>query len=205
MPDDARGYRVLKAPCSAEIREKGSRFLALVQPVGLSSEAKAFRKRLEREHRGASHHCWAQRIGWPPAERWSDSGEPRGTAGEPIVRVLRSRELSDVLAVVIRWFGGTKLGKGGLARAYSAAVAAALEPGRFEARHATSLIRFRTSYEKVGALKRLVRPGEVEWLEESYGAEVAGILRVRLDLEADVREALADLCIEARPGPEDHS
>ena len=69
------------------------------------------------------HHCWAWRLGAPPRERSSDAGEPAGTAGVPMLQVLRGAGLSDVLAVVVRWFGGTKLGKGGLARAYAAAVA----------------------------------------------------------------------------------
>src|SRR6185436_899291 len=110
----------------AEIREKGSRFLAVLGPVAGEEEAKARLAAVEREFPDATHCCWAFRIGDPPRERSSDAGEPSGTAGVPILQVLRGADLSDVLAVVIRWFGGTRLGKGGLARAYAAAAREAL-------------------------------------------------------------------------------
>ncbi|MFQ5527940.1 MAG: IMPACT family protein [Thermoanaerobaculia bacterium] len=196
MPEPAAGYRVLAATTTAEVREKGSRFLAVVAGATDSAEAGAVRDQLAREHAGASHHCWAERIGWPPAERWSDAGEPRGAAGEPIVRVLRAREISDVVAVVVRWFGGTKLGKGGLARAYSASVVAALENGSFGRRHATSMLRLRMPYERIGAVKRLVRSGDVEWVDEDYGTGVTVTLRVRIDRIDALREALANLHVE---------
>ncbi len=205
MADSASSYRVLGSACTAELREKGSRFLALVHPVADEGEGGRLRERLAGRYRDASHLCWAQRLGWPSRERWSDAGEPRGTAGEPIARILRSRELSDVVAVVIRWFGGTKLGKGGLARAYSAAVSAALESAVFDTRHATARLRLRLPYDKVGAVKRLVRPGEIDWLDEEYGAEVAAGLTVRRELVAEVLSALANLRIEAEVEPEDHS
>ena len=101
----------------AELREKGSRFLAVVSPVESESDAREELRQLERRYPDATHHCWAWRLGWPSRERSSDAGEPHGTAGEPILRVLRGAGLSNTLAVVVRWFGGVKLGKGGLVRA----------------------------------------------------------------------------------------
>lgn len=198
-------HRALLSECSAELREKGSRFLAVVRPVEDIAAARAVRAELAREHLDASHHCWAERIGWPPEERSSDAGEPHGTAGEPIARALRSHELSDVVAVVIRWFGGTKLGKGGLVRAYRGAVVAALESGTFEDRHPMTVLRVRVPYGKVGAVKRLIRPGEVELLSESYTEDVVVELRLRRNREESLREALADAGIAARAASEDHS
>jgi len=110
----------------AEIREKGSRFLAVIGPAMDEAAARAALGTLEREFPDATHHCWAWRLGSPARERSSDAGEPAGTAGIPMLQVLRGAGLSDVLAVVVRWFGGTKLGKGGLARAYAAAAREAL-------------------------------------------------------------------------------
>lgn len=205
MAVEQGGYRVLSEVSTAELREKGSRFLALAIPVADASQAKVDRQRLAVEHRDASHHCWAQRVGWPPRERWSDAGEPRGTAGEPIARVLRARQLSDTLAVVVRWFGGTKLGKGGLARAYAGALALALEGARLERKYPTVTVRLRMPYDRVGSVKRLIRPGEVEWLAGDYGAVVTASLRVRLDRIEWVRDALADLRVEAEFEREDHS
>src|SRR5687768_18408079 len=111
----------------AEIREKGSRFLAVIGPAADEAAAKARLATLEREFPDATHHCWAWRLGSPPRERSSDAGEPAGTAGVPILQVLRGAGLSDAQAVAVRWFGGTRLGKGGLARAYAAAAREALQ------------------------------------------------------------------------------
>ncbi|HEV2852454.1 MAG TPA: YigZ family protein [Thermoanaerobaculia bacterium] len=181
----------------AEIREKGSRFLAVVAPAADEGAAKAVLAALEREFPDATHHCWAWRLGSPPRERGSDAGEPAGTAGVPMLQVLRGAGLSDVMAVVVRWFGGTKLGKGGLARAYAAAVREALPGLPLAARVPTARVAFAIPYEKVGAVKRLLRPPEVELEAEEYGAAARLVLAVHEERLAAVRETLADLGIES--------
>jgi uncharacterized YigZ family protein len=179
----------------AEIREKGSRFLAIVGPAAGEEAAKAGLAALEREFPDATHHCWAWRVGDPPRERASDAGEPAGTAGVPMLQVLRGAGLSDVLAVVVRWFGGTKLGKGGLARAYAAAVREALPALPVELRVPTARLAVRIPYEKVGAVKRLVHPPAVELESEEYGAEARLVLAVHEERVAAMQELLADLGI----------
>lgn len=181
----------------AEIREKGSRFLAVIGPAADELAAKALLAALEREMPDATHHCWAWRLGSPPRERSSDAGEPAGTAGVPMLQVLRGAGLSDVMAVVVRWFGGTKLGKGGLARAYAAAVREALPGLPAAARVPTARIAIEIPYDKVGAVKRLLRPPEVELEAEEYGAAARLVLAVHEDRLAAVQEALADLGIES--------
>src|SRR5689334_22504590 len=138
----------------AEIREKGSVFLAVVGPAADEAAAKALLAALEREMPDATHHCWAWRLGSPPRERSSDAGEPAGTAGMPMLQVLRGAGLSDVLAVVVRWFGGTKLGKGGLARAYAAAAREAVQGLPVLSRVPTVRLAVEVAYERVGAVKR---------------------------------------------------
>lgn len=189
----------------AEVREKGSKFLARVEPVSDPHDARAFRERLAESYRDATHQCWAERLGWPAVERWSDAGEPRGTAGEPILRVLRAHELSNVAAVVVRWFGGVKLGKGGLARAYSGALVEALEGASFEACFPMASLRLRMAYDQIGAVKHLARVRGAEWLAARYGVDVEVTLRMRADVEAEVRSGLADLRAEVVSEPEDHS
>ena len=181
----------------AERREKGSRFLALVEPVEDESVARERLKSLSIEHSDATHVCWAWRIGQPPSERFSDAGEPAGTAGTPMLQVLRGAKLSDLMAVVVRWYGGVKLGKGGLARAYSQVVQEALEELPTEERVPTVLVEIVVPYTRFGDLKRLVHPPEVEIVDERYADE-----SVRLTLEVAVgrqewlREALASLGAE---------
>jgi uncharacterized YigZ family protein len=179
----------------AEIREKGSRFLAILGPAADEGGAKARLGALEREFPDATHHCWAWRLGDPPRERSSDAGEPAGTAGVPILQVLRGAGLSDVLAVVVRWFGGTRLGKGGLARAYAAAAREALPRLPVAVRVPTARLALRVPYERVGAVKRLVHPPAVELESEEYGEDARLVLTVHEDRMGALREALADLGI----------
>ena len=185
----------------AEIREKGSRFLAVAGPAASEEEARARLADLERRYSDATHHCWAWRLGAPPRERSSDAGEPAGTAGMPILQVLRGAGLSDVMAVVVRWFGGTKLGKGGLARAYAAAAREAVQGLPVAARVPIVKVSLAAPYERVGAVKRLIHPPEVELEREEYGADaanVADIAGARLVLA--VHEERLDALAEALAG-----
>jgi uncharacterized YigZ family protein len=177
----------------ATIREKGSVFLAVVAPAADEGAAKAALAAVEREYPDATHHCWAWRVGAPPRERSSDAGEPAGTAGVPMLQVLRGAGLSDVLAVVVRWFGGTRLGKGGLARAYAAATREALRELPVVSRVPTVRIAVEVPYERVGAVKRLLRPPEIELESEEYGAAARLVLVVHEERREALREALADL------------
>lgn len=179
----------------AEIREKGSVFLAVLGPAADEAAAKALLAGLEKEFPDATHHCWAWRLGAPPRERSADAGEPTGTAGVPILQVLRGAGLSDVMAVVVRWFGGTKLGKGGLARAYAAAAREALQGLPVVRKVPTARLAIEVPYEKVGAVKRLLRPPEIELEAEEYGAAARLVLAVHEEREETLREALAELGI----------
>jgi uncharacterized YigZ family protein len=185
----------------ATIREKGSVFLAVIVPAADEEAAKAALAALGREHPDATHCCWAWRVGAPPRERSADAGEPAGTAGVPILQVLRGAGLSDVLAVVVRWFGGTRLGKGGLARAYAAAAREALRELPVVSRVPAVRVAVTVPYERVGAVKRLLRPPEIDLESEEYGAAARLVLAVHEERQASLREALADLgvaCIDCR-------
>jgi uncharacterized YigZ family protein len=133
---------VISRQAEAVLEVRKSRFLAGTFRAASTDEALALLKRIREESRDADHHCWAWRIG-PGGEqsRYSDDGEPSGTAGPPILQVLARREMTNVLLVVTRYFGGTKLGAGGLARAYGEAAKAALDAS--EPRPLRLLVRFR--------------------------------------------------------------
>lgn len=186
-------YRVPAARAEAELREKGSRFLAVIERVEDEAGREAALETLAARHPDATHHCWAARIGHPPVERSSDAGEPSGTAGMPILQTLRGAELSDVLAVVIRWFGGTKLGKGGLARAYAAATREALESLPVARKVPRVALSLTLPYDRLGAVKRLIHPPEVELLDERYAEAVTLELAVEERHREEVEEALRDL------------
>ncbi len=196
------GYLAAAGFAEAEVREKGSRFRAFVVPAASEEEAGAALAELARRFPDATHHCWAWRLGDPPRERSSDAGEPRDTAGPPILQAVRSAGLSDALAVVVRWFGGNKLGKGGLARAYGAAAREAVAATPAARRVPSLLLALEVSHERVGAVRRLLRPPAIELAEEAYGERARLVLRVRADHREAVEEALAGLGVAlAKRGP----
>lgn len=184
-------YLVPAGRAQCQLREKGSRFLALVESGPNEESVRARIKAYQQEYRDATHVCWAWRTGSPPVEGRSDAGEPAGTAGMPMLQVLRGADLSDVLAVVIRWFGGTKLGKGGLARAYAGAVKGALEVLPVAERRPITRLRVSLPHSRVGDLKRLVHPPDVAIVEESYAEQVEITLEVDRERATEVREAVA--------------
>lgn len=121
-------YRIVTEPKASDVEAKKSHFICEIKTVSNEEEAKAFLDAVRKEHREARHHCFAMRIGEPGTEyeRFSDDGEPQGTAGKPILSLLQGADLYDCIAVVTRYFGGTLLGTGGLVRAYSDSVKEAL-------------------------------------------------------------------------------
>ena len=184
-------YKAPAGEARSELKERGSRFVALLRPVAGEGEAEAVLAELRRTHRDATHLCWAWRMGAPPRERSSDAGEPHGTAGVPMLQVLRGAGLSDVLAVVLRWYGGVKLGKGGLARAYAGAVRAALAELPTESRRSTVRLELEVPFDRLGAVRRLIRPPAVRLQAEEYADCARLRLEVERQAERELREALA--------------
>jgi uncharacterized YigZ family protein len=189
--------RVPAAPAEGTLREKGSLFHAVIVPLpegageGGAAEALAA---LARRFAGATHVCWAFRVGEPPRERSSDAGEPHGTAGVPMLRALQGADLLDVGAAVARWFGGVKLGKGGLARAYAGAVRAALANLAVAERTPVVALALSVPYERLGAVQRLVHPPEVELAAAEYdGLQARLVLKVHAARRAALEEALAEI------------
>jgi uncharacterized YigZ family protein len=189
---------VPESAAEASRRELGSRFLARVAPAATIEAAKAAVAALSARHPDATHVVFAWRVGWPAAERASDAGEPAGTAGPPVLRELRAAGLADVVAVVVRWYGGTKLGKGGLARAYAGVVRDALDGLASRERRPAIVLEVEAPHERVGALKRLVRPGRVELVEERYAERARLRFEVALEARAGFESALAELALAAR-------
>jgi uncharacterized YigZ family protein len=142
----------LAQPAHSEITVKKSRFIGCVQAVPDRAGAQAVVDRLRREHPGATHVCWAFMAGGQSAAH--DDGEPGGTAGRPMLEVLRRQDLEGVLATVVRYFGGVKLGAGGLVRAYTDAVAQALLTARKVPLEKIVTLRCAVPYALEGLLRR---------------------------------------------------
>lgn len=150
-------YHTLKAPAAGDYREKGSKFLAYAFPCETEEILKEHIQALKKSHPSARHLCYGAVIGAErPEERSSDAGEPAGTAGLPILNQLLSANLKNAAIVVVRYFGGTKLGKAGLIHAYKESAKAALGNASIEERLVTRPLIVRFGYPDSGAVMRLV-------------------------------------------------
>lgn len=178
-------FRTLAAPHQVEIPKiKGSRFIADVAPVASEAEAKAFVESVRQVFPDASHHCWAWALAGDVV-RSSDDGEPGGTAGEPILKRILGAELEAVAVVVTRWFGGTKLGMGGLVRAYGGAAAAVLDEAEIVTRTQTVELRLSHAYGDSGAVTSVLTAHGLEPVSAEYGVEVVLAVAVPVE-EVDV-------------------
>lgn len=151
-------YKTIAAPSRGLYKEKGSKFLAFAYPVDSQEEIKVHLQELKKEFFDARHHCYAYRLG-PQGEDWraNDNGEPSSTAGKPIYGQLLSFDVSDVLLVVIRYFGGIKLGVGGLINAYRTAAQDALSQADIVEKQVKQRITLCFNYEQTSAVMKAVR------------------------------------------------
>ena len=150
-------YQTVYRGGMGEIIEKKSRFIAEVYPIESEEQAAQILEETRKKYWDARHHCWAYVLGRnPAAERMSDDGEPAGTAGKPILEVIRGRKLTDVLVIVTRYFGGTLLGTGGLVRAYSKSVQAGLAASTVLEKKKGFLLAMETDYSGIGKIQYLL-------------------------------------------------
>ena len=185
-------YRTVARSAVAETEVKRSRFLCRVERVESEEAARAVVDRARKEHWEARHHCSAFVLGPHGAvQRSNDDGEPSGTAGAPMLEVLRGREVSDVVAVVTRWFGGTLLGAGGLVRAYGDAVRAGLDAAGVRERVLAALFDVDVSHADAGRLESDLRARGVDVRDATYAERVT--LRVAVEPAADLDALLAEL------------
>ena len=121
-------YNTIKKPSTAEFKDRGSKFLGFAFPISSIEDFKLHRAQLKKEHLKANHHCFAYRLGTEGMNyRVSDDGEPSGSAGRPILGQIDSHQLTDILIIVVRYFGGTLLGVSGLVNAYKTTAALAVQ------------------------------------------------------------------------------
>lgn len=162
-------YKTLAAPVTGEYREKGSKFLAFAYPIRTDDEAKNLLQTLRSEHPKANHHCFAWRLGLDKNNyRLSDDGEPSGTAGRPILNTLYSQDVTNLLVVVVRYFGGTLLGVPGLINAYKAATADALANATIISQTVNEIYRIQFSFERMNDVMKLVKEQQLTVLSQSF-------------------------------------
>ena len=183
-------YRTLKSPIQAEIKDKGSRFLAFAYPVQTAEQVKKHVDDLRQEHHKARHWCYAYRLGVDGNQfRANDDGEPSGSAGRPILGQIDSFELTDVLVVVVRYFGGTLLGVPGLIHAYKTSTQMALENAQIIEKNIEKTVRIRCEYPYLNEAIRIAKNHQAEIIEQDLQLDCR--LTVRIPL------ANAEACLAA--------
>lgn len=180
-------YRTLEAPSEGLYKEKGSKFIALAYPVYSEEEVKGILTELRKQYYDARHHCYAYSLGADKSRyRANDDGEPNHSAGDPILGQIRSADLSNVLVVVIRYFGGTKLGVSGLIHAYKTATAEALSLASIIEKHETALLQVHFSYPQMNDVMSLVKEYDLGVKEQQFELDCRMTLEVRKKLEEEV-------------------
>ncbi|WP_254413361.1 IMPACT family protein [Dyadobacter diqingensis] len=176
-------YRTVAEPVEGFFKDKGSKFISFVFPVSSENEAKAHLLELREIHPRANHHVYAYRLGMDRMQyRLSDDGEPSGSSGRPILNTLYSKEITNVLVIVVRYFGGTLLGIPGLINAYRSATEDALENAEIVVKHLFSLYKLSFSYVQMNDVMRIVKELELPVSEQLFEMECSLIVEVRTTL-----------------------
>ena len=185
-------YRSIGAPAEGLYKELGSRFIAKAYPVETEEQVKELVASLRKEYHDARHHCYAYRLGHLGDRfRSSDDGEPSGSAGRPILGQIDSAGLSDVLVVVVRYFGGIKLGVPGLIRAYKSATADAIASADIVEKVAGRSFRVRFDYMDMNGVMKVLKDLSLTPSGQIFEALCALDVRVRLTLVDSFRERLS--------------
>ncbi|MDC7997834.1 IMPACT family protein [Gilvibacter sediminis] len=188
-------YKTIKAPSSPQIfKDRGSKFLGYAFPLSAVEEVAEHIETLKKEHHTARHWCYAYQLGVSqPQYRANDDGEPANSAGAPIYGQIQAFELTDVLVVVVRYFGGTKLGIGGLINAYRTGAKLALEASEIETRYIETPFVIKTPYNLLGRIMRLIDEEGITIISQESAQDVSLHLQVRSSRISRVENAVKKL------------
>lgn len=184
-------YRTLAATAEGVYKDRGSKFLAFAFPVTTEQEVKDHVAALRKEHFGANHHCYAFRLGADKTHfRASDDGEPSGSAGKPILNQIQSRDLTNVLIVVARYFGGTLLGVPGLIAAYKGAAADALSNATIVEKQVQEVYELSFPYAAMNDVMKLLKDESLEQWAQDFQLDCRLQFAVRKNDADRITEAL---------------
>lgn len=176
-------YKTIVAPSEGIYTEKRSKFIAMAFPVRTVDEIKVHLEACQKKYYDARHVCYAYMLGHERKDfRVNDNGEPSGTAGKPILGQINSNELTDILIVVVRYFGGIKLGTSGLIQAYKAAAAEAIAAAEFVERTVDDVVSFLFEYPFMNDVMRVVKEMNPEIVQQAYDMDCSMTLRIRRSL-----------------------
>jgi uncharacterized YigZ family protein len=188
---DEDTYLTIARPAEAVYKEKKSQFLAFAYPVQTEAEVKDQLQALRKKYYDARHHCYAYMLGEnKEIFRANDDGEPNHSAGDPILGQIRARQLTQVLVVVVRYFGGIKLGVGGLVQAYKTAASEALEQAEIVERVMTCPLQYQIDYIRLNEVMKVVKDYELEVVDQQFENTCSIRLRVRKKWAEEVKAKL---------------
>jgi len=194
MPEIKDTYRSVAGQGNGIFKDNGSRFLAFAYPVDTEEEVKAIVDSLKKEYHDARHHCYAYRLGCSGERfRANDDGEPSSSAGRPILGQIDSAGLSDTLVVVVRYFGGIKLGIPGLIRAYKTSTAEALASAGSCEKISSSIYRIGFAYLNMNDVMKVVKDMSLPVLSQDFSQDCSLTVKVRLSSEASFKERLSNI------------
>jgi uncharacterized YigZ family protein len=173
-------YQTIEAGAEGLFKDRGSKFLAYAYPIRSEEDTRPLLAALREQHPKAVHHCYAYRLGLDRNHfRVNDDGEPSGTAGRPILNTLYSRELTNILVVVVRYFGGTLLGVPGLINAYKSATEEAISQAAIITKHVSDKYEILFPYEAMNDVMKIVKSNNLEVLEQQFEMECKLVVLVR--------------------------
>ncbi len=180
-------YKTIKAPVEGLFKDRGSKFLAYAYPIEHENEVKALVDNLRKEHFKAVHHCYAYRLGLDRTNfRVNDDGEPSGTAGKPILNTLLSQDITNILVVVVRYFGGTLLGVPGLINAYKSATAEALTVAEVVEKTVNDVYNVSFEFVQMNDVMKIVKEFSLKIRNQTYDNQCTMELEFRKTLTNQV-------------------
>ena len=186
-------YKTIYEPAEDSFVERKSEFIGYIAPVKTNEQAVEFINKIKAQHRKAKHNVYAYILRDGNITRYSDDGEPQGTAGVPVLDVLQKEGLTDVCVVVTRYFGGILLGGGGLVRAYSHACKLAVDAAKVMIMCQCSEITVTCDYSFYGKLTYVIPDFEVKIVDEQFADDVNVVFRVKSQLAQSLKDKLVDL------------
>lgn len=184
-------FLTISSPSEGLYKEKGSKFIALAFPVESVDEVKESLEALRKKYYDARHHCYAYVLGHAADEvRANDDGEPNHSAGDPILGQIKSKNLTNTLVVVIRYFGGTKLGVSGLITAYKTAAAEALDANQIIQKDITENITLRFPYDEMNEVMKLVKDLDLKIKRQDYDSLCVMHLEVIISQMGNLKEKI---------------
>jgi uncharacterized YigZ family protein len=184
-------YQTIEKPTASIFRDRGSKFLGFAYPISSENDIKGIVVKLKAEHPKANHHCWAMRLGTDRSVyRVNDDGEPSGTAGRPILNILLSKDVTNILVVVVRYFGGTLLGVPGLINAYKIATEEALKPAVIIQKTVNDVYTIKFDYLQMNDVMRIIKDENINVLEQQFDNDCSIQLSIR---KTQVEQALGKL------------